>query len=239
MSKITRKQVTANEFIKGNIESGVAYEIIRKPFNLKYKIDDILERFKLDEYSRMCRKDYRNGITKDLHYKNTLDKCSEDKPIKMIWVDGYSKLMEFKHDEINENVMNKVKRLLDDNVVGYITDDSCGCYLCCKSEDYERLCKYLKVEYDDEYDNKEYYYNLMFDDLLLSFEEGYDYTGREDRDDSEIYNVTRYVIMNLDRYKDVLLSSKDEKWVNILWDMAVQDITNHNNRINKNNAINM
>ena len=62
----------------------MAYEIIRKPFNLKYKIDDILERFKLDEYSRMKRSDYRKGITKDLHYKNTLDKCSEDMPIKMM-----------------------------------------------------------------------------------------------------------------------------------------------------------
>lgn len=226
MGKITTKQVTTNEFIKGNIEPNVEYEIIRKPFNLKYKIEDILERFKLDSYSRMRRSDYRKGITKDLHYKNTLDKCSEDKPIKMIWVGGYSHLMEFKHEEINENVMNKVKRLLDDNMVGYITDDSFGCYLCCRSEDYEKLCKYLKVECDEDYDDKEYYYNTMFDDLLLSFNEGYDYTGRDDRDDKEIYTVTRYVIMNLDRYKDVLLSSKDEKWVNVLWDIASNDIVN-------------
>ena len=145
--------------------------------------------------------------------------------------------MELKHrGEIDKDISYKVKRLLNDNKVGYVTDDSFGCYLCCKSEDYERLCKYLKVEYDDEYDNKEYYYNLMFDDLLLSFEEGYDYTGREDRDDSEIYNVTRYVIMNLDRYKDVLLSSESENWVNVLWDIASKDITK--NRINKNH-INM
>lgn len=231
MSKITTKQVAVNEFLNEDIGENVAYEIIREPFSLKRKINDILERLKLDEYSRECRRDYRNGITKDLKYKNTLDKCSNDIPIKMIWVEGYSHLMEHKHkDDINENVMYKVKKLLNDNKVGYITDDSYGCYLYCKSEDYLTLCKYLNVEQDNDLDNKECYYNYIFEDMLLGVMECAAIDGDIDK---KVYDVIRYIIVNLNRYADILLNARpynrnkrDEYWVNKLWYKANKDYSN-------------
>ena len=238
------KQITVSDLVSENIEKDVMYTVVRTPRKkLKYKLGDFLKKHKLDSYSRSCNKNYRNGITNDLSYNDTLSKCSDKQFIKMIWVDGYSAFMEFKNkDEINKNVEHKVKKLLSDNKVGYIIDDSCGCYLACRIEDYKWLCNYLNVEYDKEDENKEYYYNSLFDDFREIFEESCGVIAdirvhmnerQYERFDKILYDVIRYVIVNIERYVDIIVSgreynkdTKDKYWVNVLWSKAYQDYKN-------------
>ena len=236
------KQISIEDLASGNIEYGVGYTIMRKPPIMKriqYKFDDLLEYLKLDDYSRSHRKDYKNGITNDLHYNDTLDKCSDNMPVRMIWVDGFSYLMEFKQGDIDKQAEHRVKRLIADNKVGYIMDDSFGCYLCCKQDEYTTLCKYLNVEYDTRDDNKEFYYNSLFDDILEMFRdycdviidarEGCNET-QEYKIDKRMYAITRYIMVNLDRYTNILMSAReyvedtvDDFWINRLWIRANED----------------
>jgi len=237
------KQITIDGLLSGNLSEGVMYTIIGSPKRpLKYKIEDFLEKHKLDSYSRSRRRDYRNGVTNDLSYDDTMSKCSDNQFIKMIWVDGYSAFMEFKNNEIDKNVEHKVKRLLADNKVGYIIDDSYGCSLCCRAEDYKMLCDYLSAEYDKNDDNKEYHYNSLFDDILGMFRDYCDviidsrknWSERESyKIDKRTHEITRYIIVNLEEYVDYFMNAREidkgdeaDYWVNKLWIKANEDYNN-------------
>lgn len=166
------------------------------------------------------------GITNDLNYCRTLDKCKDTFPIRMIWVDGFSYFMEFKGERIDKSIEHKVRRLINDNKVGYITEDSFGCYLCCRTDDYKNICKYLGVECnrDDEDNGKEYYYNNMFDDILLMFRE---FCEIIPDDDVRLYKIVRYIIVNLDEYTDHIMKirvcNEDDEGIATLWLRANED----------------
>ena len=208
------KTITVSEFVKGNLENDTVYSITKdKP--LKWKIEDWLKDKKLDSYSRSVKRNYRKGITNDLSYKNTLDRCVEEQYIRFMTVEGYSDLMELKHkDEIDKNIAHKVKKLIKDNKVGYLDGDSCGCYLACRKYEYRDLCKYLNVEYDERDDDTEFYYNSLFDDIEIWFSQYCDVVSdiregmsekRIDKFEKAIYDVTRYVIVHIDRYTEIII----------------------------------
>lgn len=235
-----QRTITISEFIKGGLEPNVQYTLTKdKP--LKLRIEHWFRDKGWDSYSRSVKRDYRKGITKDLRYKDTIDKCEDEQHIRLIWVNGYSDLMKLKEPhEINKNIEFKINKLVSEGKVGYLDGDSCGCYLACRKSDYAGLCKYLKVEYDDRDDDKDFYYNSLFDDVRLWFHECCDVVDdiREcmnekqwDDFDKTLYDVARYVIVHIERYKDILLSAreynedtKDEHWVNRLWNVAYNDM---------------
>lgn len=229
-----QKYVTVDDLAKGNLDTGVAYTIIKKnKVSLSSRIDDFLEKFKMDSYSRMCRKDDRNGVTNDLAYNNTLSKCSDTQYIKMIWVEGYTTFVnEYNKDVIDKDTERKIKKLLDDYKIGYILDDSYGCYVCCKRKDYAWLCTYLGVEYDTKDDDKEYYYNSLYDDLLQVFNDYCDVIpyNRNYKADILVHEIARFILVNLDKYTDYFIGAReynkdneDDYWVNRLWIAACRD----------------
>lgn len=222
------KTITVNEFVNKGLENNVTYTIEKEP-PLKANFDRWLRNHKLDNYSIRCKLDYMKGITRDLSYKNTIDKCNDKQYIRFISVRGYSEFMELKHPtDIDKEVARKVKKLIADNKVGYLDDDSCGCYLACRKEDYSDLCKYLNVEYDKRDDDKEFYYNSLFDDIRVWFN---DYCKANiGVPEKVIYDVIRYITVNIDEYTDILLSAKGWKeddcsyWLDRLWSKAYNDM---------------
>ncbi|MEG0086974.1 MAG: hypothetical protein RR817_10935 [Niameybacter sp.] len=234
------KTITVGEFIKNGLEDDVVCSITKdKP--LRWRLDDWLRDKGLDSYSLYERKQFRRGVTNDLHYDGTLAKCDDEQYIRFLQVDGYSDLMEFKHEkELNKDIARKVKKLIQENRVGYMNGDSYGCQLACRKEDYISLCNYLGVEYDARDDDKEFYYNSLFDDIRIGFDELCDeiYDIKEhmnerqmERFEKTIYNVSRYVIAHIDKYKDIILSAKewnkdtkDDFWINKLWNQAYSDM---------------
>lgn len=235
-----QRTITISEFVKNGIEPNIQYSITKdKP--LKWRFDDWLRSKGLDSYSRSVKRDYKRGITRDLSYNNTLDKCDDKQHIGLIWVDGYSSLMKIKEsDEIDKSVEFKVNKLISDGKVGYLDGDSFGCYLACDRNDYAELCRYFKVDIDKDFDDKEYYYNSLFDSIEMMLRDFCDIVDdlrqdmnerQWDRFDKTIYDVARYVIVNIERYKDILLSArdcyectKDELWTNRLWLAAYNDM---------------
>ena len=93
------KSITVNELIKNGLENDVTYTIEKEPL-FRVKVHKWLRKHNLDSYSIRCKLDYMKGITRDLRYKNTIDKCSDTQYIRFIWVDGYSGLMELKTQTI-------------------------------------------------------------------------------------------------------------------------------------------
>lgn len=207
------KTITIDQLLNKGIEKEVLYTVESKP--------SLSTRFS-------------KGITNDLSYKNTLNKCADEQYIRFIRVDGYSKLMEMKHPkEINKTVASKVERLINDNKVGYLDDDSFGCYLACRKVDYADLCKYLMVDYDERDDDKEFYYNSLFDDIKVWFTDYCELTNNVT--DKLLYNVIRYICCNIGRYVPILLSARewDEEssnngtfWIDRLWVEAHNDYKN-------------
>lgn len=228
-----RKTITVSEFVKNGLEGNVVYSITKdKP--LKWRIHEWLESKGLDSYSRSVKRDYRKGITKDLGYNNTMDKCSDKQFVKMIWIDGYSDFMAMKHpEEIDKNVERKIKNLIKQGKVGYITGDSYGSQLVCRADDYGSLCRYLNVEYDKDDDRKEYHYNSLFDDIRVEFNECCE--ANIGCSDKKLYDVSRYVVVNIEKYVDILLAAEetdwdsqnymnDDFWINKLWIAACKDM---------------
>lgn len=228
------KNVRLNEFLNRDLEQNTEY-VINKNKPIKWKIEDWLRNKGLDRHSRYVKSQYEKGITDDLNYKDTIGKCisnnGDKQYVRFFSVEGYSDFMELKeNDEIDKSVECKVKKLINEGKVGYLDGDSFSCYLACRKDDYAEICKYLEVEYDTRDDEPNFYYNSLFDDFRMWFE---DYCeSNKGVKENVIYDVARYAIVNIRRYVDILLSAReysdtqDDYWIDRLWNKAYSDMKN-------------
>lgn len=141
----------------------------------------------------------------------------------MLWVNGYSTLPSC--DSINQKTARKVRRLLADNKVGYIVDDSFGCQLACKKEHYVEICKYLGVKIEPTSYQEEFSY--LFDDIRICIQDGFDHGNVSEK---AINVVVEQILNNLDKYQEIILSAREwrendeEFWTIKLWNKAILDI---------------
>ena len=105
--------------------------------------------------------------------------------------------------------------------------------MACRKTEYEKLCKYLNVEYDERDDDKEFYYNSLFDDIRVWFNE-YCESNIGVKEET-VYGVIRYITVNIYRYIDLLLSAREwteedsgtgDFWIDRLWNEGYKDYRN-------------